>query len=126
MYNSLGLTVCFSMLALAITTSCAPVALPPGDVVGDDGDIAPGIAGKMGDPLPSATPEQLATFERGKSVFLKRFDLAEGLGPAFNVSACGACHERPTPGGSAGVPAISRSRTTGTRAEMSAAMDRER
>ena len=103
MYKSLGLTVCFSMLSLAITTSCAPVALPPGDVVGDDGDIAPGIAGKMGDPLPSATPEQLATFERGKSVFLKRFDLAEGLGPAFNVSACGACHERPAPGGSSGL-----------------------
>ena len=71
--------------------------------MGDDGDIAPGIAGKMGDPLPGATPEQLATFERGKSVFLKRFDIAEGLGSAFNVSSCGACHERPTVGGSSGL-----------------------
>ena len=103
MYKPLVLTVYFSLVSLALTTSCAPVTLPPGDVVGDDGDIAPGIAGKMGDPLPGATPEQLATFERGKSVFLKRFDLAEGLGPAFNVSSCGACHERPTPGGSSGL-----------------------
>jgi len=105
MYQSSGFVLFFSLLTSALITSCTPVSMPPDDtdVVMDDGDIAAGIAGKLGDPLPNATPEQLATFERGKGVFLKRFDLAEGLGPAFNVSACGACHERPTPGGSSGL-----------------------
>ncbi len=74
-------------------------------VGGDDGtdDDSLGIfAERLGDPLPFATPEQLATFERGKAVLLKRFDLSEGLGPQFNVTSCGACHERPAVGGSAG------------------------
>ncbi|MFQ5413279.1 MAG: di-heme oxidoredictase family protein [Phycisphaerae bacterium] len=53
--------------------------------------------------MPSATAAQLATFERGKAVFLRRFDRADGLGPGFNVTFCGACHERPTVGGSAGL-----------------------
>ena len=69
----------------------------------DDGPVADNIAAPLGDPMPSATADQLATFERGKAVFQGRFDLADGLGPAFNVAFCGACHERPTPGGSSGL-----------------------
>lgn len=69
----------------------------------DDGPVAPNISAKMGEPIPSATADQLAAFERGKAVFQKRFDLAEGLGPAFNVTFCAGCHERPTLGGSAGL-----------------------
>ncbi len=69
----------------------------------DDGPIAENISAKLGEPIPTATNEQLATFERGRSVFQRRFDLADGLGPSFNVSFCGACHERPVPGGSAGL-----------------------
>jgi len=57
----------------------------------------------MGAPLPSASAEQLETFERGRQVALKRFDLEDGLGPAFNVTFCGSCHERPVTGGSAGL-----------------------
>jgi len=69
----------------------------------DDGPVADGIAGKLGDPMPSATEEQLATFERGKSVFLRHFTLGDGLGPAFNLTSCGGCHERPQPGGNSGL-----------------------
>ena len=75
--------------------SCPFVGLP------GDGPIAPNIAARLGEIIPSATTEQRATFERGKDVFQKRFDLADGLGPTFNVTFCGACHERPVPGGSA-------------------------
>ncbi len=75
---------------------------PPTDETGD-GPVAEGISAKLGDPLPSASAEQLATFERGKAVAQKRFDLADGLGPEFNVTFCGACHERPVFGGSAGL-----------------------
>ncbi len=66
-----------------------------------DGDIAENISAPQGQIIPTATDEQKATFERGKAVMAKRFDLADGLGPAFNVTFCGACHERPVPGGSA-------------------------
>ena len=65
-----------------------------------DPGIAPGIFGALGEVRPSATPEQQATFERGRAVQLRRFTPATGLGPQFNVTFCGACHERPVPGGS--------------------------
>lgn len=69
----------------------------------DDGPVADGISGRLGEALPSATAAQLAAFQRGREVFQKRFDLADGLGPVFNVTFCGACHEKPVPGGSSGL-----------------------
>lgn len=91
-------------LAVLFTISCDPTAAPPAaDESMDDGPIAANIMASLGEPLPGATAAQLATFERGKAVSLKRFDLADGLGPAFNVTFCGACHERPVFGGSAGL-----------------------
>ncbi|MCA9572200.1 MAG: hypothetical protein KC656_30380, partial [Myxococcales bacterium] len=74
-----------------------------GDDWEEHGPIADGIMAPLGDPLPSATPEQLATFERGKAVGLHRFRPSQGLGPAFNVSFCLSCHEKPVSGGSAGL-----------------------
>ena len=59
--------------------------------------------GRLGDPMPMATPEQLEAFERGKAVSVRRFSLGEGLGPSFNVTFCSSCHEKPTFGGSAGL-----------------------
>ena len=87
---------------LTITIVGCPLFAPPSTST-DDGPIAEGIMAKLGDPLPSASEEQLATFARGKDVLLKRFDLGTGLGPAFNVTFCGGCHERPTPGGGSGL-----------------------
>ena len=66
------------------------------------GPIADDISAALGEPVPYATAEQLATFERGKEVALRRFSRADGLGPAFNVTFCASCHERPVLGGSAG------------------------
>jgi CxxC motif-containing protein (DUF1111 family) len=72
----------------------------------DSGQGAPqaeqSIFADMGDPLPSATAEQRATFERGRQVGMHRFVPAEGLGPDFNVTSCTSCHEKPTIGGAAG------------------------
>ena len=62
--------------------------------------LATGVFGDLGDPIPTATADELATFQRGKQVALHRFTKAEGLGPDFNVTFCAACHERPTTGGS--------------------------
>lgn len=67
------------------------------------GSVAEGIFAPLGEVLPSASAEQKATFERGLEFSKHRFTVSEGLGPAFNVTFCGACHERPTPGGSAGL-----------------------
>jgi CxxC motif-containing protein (DUF1111 family) len=86
----------FPCLLLAASAACGADALP-------HGAIAEGIMAPLGDPLPAATAEQRATFERGRSVALRRFDRRDGLGPAFNVTFCAACHERPVAGGSAGL-----------------------
>lgn len=40
-------------------------------------------------------------FERGRALFVRRFDPGAGLGPSFNGVACGSCHEKPAFGGSA-------------------------
>lgn len=87
---------------LALLLACHPdrddSALPT-----DHGPVGEGISAALGEPVPYATAEQLETFERGKVVAKHRFDLAGGLGPAYNISFCAACHERPVTGGSAGL-----------------------
>lgn len=65
-------------------------------------EIAEDIFASLGEPAPYATAEQLAAFERGLEVVTHRWTPEEGLGPRFNVAFCGACHEKPVFGGSAG------------------------
>jgi len=76
-------------IAGAVALACGPAP-----------EVNPGVVGDLGDIMPDATPDQQATFLRGKAVALHRFTKAEGLGPQFNVTFCAACHERPTIGGS--------------------------
>jgi len=64
--------------------------------------IAEGIYAPLGEPVPFATAEQRAAFERGRDMMLHRFSPEDGLGPEFNVTFCGGCHEKPVFGGSAG------------------------
>ncbi len=52
-----------------------------------------------GDPLPGLTAEQIARFTRGKEVFDSVFTPHTGLGPLFNSTSCGECHEDPVVGG---------------------------
>jgi CxxC motif-containing protein (DUF1111 family) len=75
----------------------------PGEDWTEHGPIAEGIMAPLGEPIPSATAEQLDAFERGKRVGERRFQLEEGLGPAFNTAFCLSCHEKPVSGGSAGI-----------------------
>lgn len=67
------------------------------------GPIAPDIEAPLGHPLPTASREQLEAFDRGRALLERRFTPSDGLGPSFNVTFCGACHEKPTTGGSAGL-----------------------
>lgn len=64
--------------------------------------LAAGVFGIPGEIRPNATETERATFVRGQAVALKRFTPEQGLGPQVNVSFCGACHEKPVLGGSAG------------------------
>jgi len=71
---------------------------------GDDGGprVAEDVFAPMGEIIPAATDEERATFERGREVALRRFADEDGLGPHFNLTFCGGCHEKPVFGGSAG------------------------
>lgn len=66
-----------------------------------ENDYAEGVLAALGEIRPNATEAERALFESGKEVALRRFDVADGLGPEFNVTFCAACHERPALGGSA-------------------------
>ncbi len=87
---------CVPLLLAVSLAACDPEPV-------DHGPIAPDISGPLGSVVPYATTEQRATFERGQKVAGRQFSLAEGLGPAFNVTFCTACHERPVMGGGAGL-----------------------
>jgi CxxC motif-containing protein (DUF1111 family) len=54
---------------------------------------------KPGDPLPGLDKTRIDHFAVGKAVFTRRFTPEDGLGPLFNASSCGECHEEPAPGG---------------------------
>ena len=75
-----------------VTTSCSEDQSPT---------AAQGIFAELGEPLPSATEEELQAFERGRDVALRRFTREDGLGPELNVTFCLSCHEKPAFGGSA-------------------------
>src|SRR6267378_3802458 len=54
---------------------------------------------KPGDPLPGLKRSERARFDRGKEVFQRKFTPETGLGPLFNSTSCGECHEEPAVGG---------------------------
>jgi len=54
---------------------------------------------KPGDPLSGLSPELVARFQAGKDVFDSAFTPQTGLGPLFNSTGCGECHEDPVAGG---------------------------
>lgn len=54
----------------------------------------------IGGPNPGLSAEELASFDRGKTLFEHRFRLSEGHGPEFNTNSCRSCHEIPVTGGS--------------------------
>jgi CxxC motif-containing protein (DUF1111 family) len=87
-----------TLLLPALLLGCAECAPVDGH-----GPIAPDISAPLGEIIPSASAEQQATFDRGREVALHRFTRAEGLGPAFNITFCAGCHEKPAFGGSAGL-----------------------
>lgn len=67
----------------------------------------PGVrtgAPSAGQPLPGLSAAELAKFNEFRETFLGVEDVAEGLGPRFNLDSCIGCHMQPAPGGTS--PAI--------------------
>ncbi len=52
-----------------------------------------------GDPLPGLTAAEFEAFNLGLEDFLEVEDAEEGLGPAYNGTSCGVCHNVPAIGG---------------------------
>jgi CxxC motif-containing protein (DUF1111 family) len=89
---SIGLAVAMSM------TSCSG----GGDGgTAPDSTVSPAAGPQLGDPIEGLTAAELASFERGREVFSRRFKPSEGLGPFYNATSCASCHSTPVPGGSA-------------------------
>ncbi|MDP7628410.1 MAG: di-heme oxidoredictase family protein [SAR202 cluster bacterium] len=95
-------TIALSLAAM-LTIGCYTIDSGPSTPNMPHGQVASGISAPLGNPLPTASVEQLHVFEQGQQVALRRFALNDGLGPAFNTTFCIACHRRPTLGGSSGL-----------------------
>ena len=54
---------------------------------------------KPGEPLRGLSKAERAQFDSGRAVFDSTFTPQTGLGPLFNASGCGECHEEPVSGG---------------------------
>jgi CxxC motif-containing protein (DUF1111 family) len=63
--------------------------------------MAEGVFAQLGQPIPSASPQEREAFQRGRAVALRRFTPDDGLGPEWNVTFCAGCHEKPVFGGGA-------------------------
>jgi CxxC motif-containing protein (DUF1111 family) len=90
------------VLAFA-SSACADAELREAALWPGHGPVGQDIAAPLGEPLPSASAAQLELFARGRELLQHRFTQGEGLGPAFNATFCGACHQKPAPGGAAGL-----------------------
>ena len=53
-----------------------------------------------GDAFKDLTANQQAFFDIGKDDFAETEEVADGLGPTFNLDSCGGCHMQPAMGGS--------------------------
>jgi CxxC motif-containing protein (DUF1111 family) len=69
--------------------------------------VAEVVEGAPGEPIPDLTPGEAARFAAGRALFNRAFTPEEGLGPLFNQTRCGSCHDLPTSGGH-GAEAVSR------------------
>jgi CxxC motif-containing protein (DUF1111 family) len=95
------IAACLASITLG-TTSCSggsdspPLTVDP-DPTPDPDPPLPVV--NPGDPRADLTPDELAAFNRGREMFVKRFKPSEGLGPLYNATSCTSCHSKPVPGG---------------------------
>lgn len=90
-------------LSLVLASGCGPELSTQDRDPGEQGSAATGdevgATAVAGDPLPGLTAEQLAAFDLGREDFAEVEEVDEGLGPVFNNTGCGVCHDTPATGG---------------------------
>jgi CxxC motif-containing protein (DUF1111 family) len=53
---------------------------------------------RMGDAFPGLTADQQIRFDLGRVAYMRNITVEEGLGPIFNQTSCGSCHNAPLGG----------------------------
>ncbi|MBI4717684.1 MAG: hypothetical protein HY763_07770 [Planctomycetes bacterium] len=112
----LGMFICVAAGAAGLVQCSRPRTSPPGpgrapespprsvasEPVRTPPDRAalrlPALQPRLGEPLRGLTIEQRARFVQGKTAFSRIFSREDGLGPAFNMHSCMACHSNPLGG----------------------------
>jgi CxxC motif-containing protein (DUF1111 family) len=89
--------VVISMLSWATGSAAQAAAADPG--------LRPAATtDTVGNPVPGLTTDQTTLFFNGQANFKELEQVADGLGPRFNLDSCVGCHAFPTHGGSS--PAV--------------------
>ncbi len=94
--------------APASAAAAAPQAVarspaPPPAVSGTVRDPGPRrTQASAGGPVAGLDRDQLAAFNEGRAVFMKEYDVKDGIGPMMDLDHCAGCHYQPAVGGSSG------------------------
>ncbi len=73
-----------------LLVGCGSASTAPGSDAGADTSVVPD---PFDIPIAGATPDQIATFTAGDDLFDLPLREADGLGPLFTRTSCGACHD---------------------------------
>jgi CxxC motif-containing protein (DUF1111 family) len=68
-----------------------------------DPGLRPGLGAGPGSALPGLTGSENQMFLTGRTAFNEVEQVANGLGPRYNLDSCGGCHSQPATGGSSPV-----------------------
>ncbi len=90
--------------ALALTLLISGVGAAIAGAAADPGVRPASSTDTFGNPVPGLTQDQTNMFLTGQASFEKPEQVADGLGPRFNLDVCVGCHSFPTHGGSS--PAV--------------------
>src|SRR6266702_7617756 len=99
LFTTRNTLLCTLILGLGACERGAPTAAPP-----DANTPAPPpefliVPASLGTPLPGLSGAQRRQCDIGRVVFQTEFTPETGLGPLFNATSCGSCHEQPVVGG---------------------------
>jgi CxxC motif-containing protein (DUF1111 family) len=100
-----GVPCIFAIFLLAAVSG--PVFAQHSDFATHASDLStrakdPGVRaelGNAGQPLANLSSSQASFFQNGLDRFNEIEQVADGLGPTFNATSCGACHAQPASGG---------------------------
>jgi CxxC motif-containing protein (DUF1111 family) len=101
-------TACPSIHPVHVLTGVLMATLAPVFVMAPEAQAgAPTVPqARPGQPIQGLSPAELQAFNVGKTQYSHTLTAPEGLGPIFNKSSCGNCHNNPT--GGPGVQTVTR------------------